>query len=211
MLCFGVPACMNRTASLLSVLCISVTASHSVPASPPDQRDAYRAVRTFYSYITRHRPLGIPKGRDKKALWPQLSRRLAQQLDTLQLCEDDYFRRNREAPRDSKPIFAWLEYGLFSGGNEAATPSKFSILSAAERNNGMDFHLRFTHKQTYCCGKPPAYEHYEGIVTVISEEHRFVIDDYVPVDDYEPGRRLSPRCRVDRTARGRTLRIQNVR
>jgi hypothetical protein len=55
----------------------------------------------------------------------------------------------------------------------------------------MDFHLRFTHKQTYCCGKPPAYEHYEGIVTVISEEHRFVIDDYVPVDDYEPGRRLS--------------------
>ena len=43
----------------------------------------------------------------------------------------------------------------------------------------MDVHLRFTHKQTYCCGYPTAYEHYQGIVTVILESNRWVIDDFV--------------------------------
>jgi|GEM_PF-2745722 len=150
-------------------------------------------VRVFYSYITRHQPLGIPKGNDKKALWPLMSKQLVQQLNTLQLCEDDYYTRYGELLRknDWKPSIGWLEYGLFSGGNEAATPSKFSILSAAKRKSKVDVHLRFTYKQTYCCGAPPAYEHYEGIVEVISEDNRFVIDDYVALGDYKPGRRLS--------------------
>jgi hypothetical protein len=43
----------------------------------------------------------------------------------------------------------------------------------------VDVHLRFTHKQTYCCGYLTAYEHYQGIVTVILESNRWVIDDFV--------------------------------
>lgn len=46
---------------LLSVLVVIGT----VPSERPDD-----AVRTFYSYIIAHRPLGIPTGENKKALWP---------------------------------------------------------------------------------------------------------------------------------------------
>ena len=48
-------------------------------------RSALDAVRLFYTYITRYQQLGIPHGRAKKALWPLLSKRLAQQLDSLKL------------------------------------------------------------------------------------------------------------------------------
>ena len=142
-------------------------------------------VRVFYTYITTYRPLGIPKGRARKALWPLMSKRLVRELDTLQSCEDDYFRRYGEYLRTNqfKPGIGWLEEGLFSGPNEAASPSKFSILSSKSvEENRVDVHLRFTHKQTHCCGYPPRYEHYEGVVTVILEGDRFVVDDFAALD-----------------------------
>jgi hypothetical protein len=61
---------------------------------------------------------------------------------------------------------------------------KFSILgSTAIGENRVDVHLGFTHKQIYCCGYPTAYEHYEGVVTVILESHRWLIDDFVALDN----------------------------
>jgi hypothetical protein len=59
-------------------------------------RSPVEVVRVFYTYITTYRPLGIPKGRARKALWPLMSKRLVRELDTLQSCEDDYFRRYGE-------------------------------------------------------------------------------------------------------------------
>jgi len=82
----------------------------------------------------------------------------------------NYLRANQY-----KPATPWLEDGLFSGPNEAASPSKFSILSSKTvGENRVDVHLRFTHKQTYCCSYPTQYEHYKGVVTVILENGRFV-------------------------------------
>jgi len=123
-----------------------------------------------------------------------MSKRLVKQLDTLQLCENDYYKRNGETLRVNqfKPTIGWLEQGLFSGWDEAASPMKFSVLSSTEKKDKVDVHLRFTHKQTYCCGKPTAYEHYEGIVTVIREDGRFVIDDYVPLADDDRSGELNP-------------------
>jgi hypothetical protein len=54
-------------------------------------RSALDAVRVFYTYITRCQQLGIPHGRAKKALWPLISERLAQQLSSLEACDADYF------------------------------------------------------------------------------------------------------------------------
>jgi len=147
---------------------------------------ALEAVRVFYSYITKYQPLGIPQGRAKKALWPLLSKRLAQELEDFQACDDDYYRRYRTVLKANqyKPATPWLEEGFFSGFNEAATPMNFTILeSKTLENNRVDVHLRFTYKQTYCCGHPPAYEHYQGVVTVIRESNRWLIDDFVALGD----------------------------
>jgi hypothetical protein len=65
-------------------------------------QSALDAVRAFYTYVTRYRPLGIPEGRAKKALWPLLSKRLVEELDGLQACNDDYYRRYGEFLRANK-------------------------------------------------------------------------------------------------------------
>jgi len=171
-------------------LLLIVPALGQTPVAKPEpgqeQRNSGRSpvevVQVFYTYVTAYRPLGIPKGRAKTALWPLISKRLVRELETLQSCEDDYFRRYGGYLRANqfKPGIGWLEDGLFSGPNEAASPLKFSILSSKTvGENRVDVHLRFTHKQTYCCGYSPQYEHYEGVVTVVLEDDRYVIDDFV--------------------------------
>src|SRR5258708_37271053 len=143
-------------------------------------RSPLEVVRVFYTYVTTYRPLGIPVGRAKNALWPLMSKRLVRELDTLQSCDEDYYRRYGDYLRANqyKPATPWLEDGLFSGPNEAAIPSKFSILgSKTVGENRGDVHLRFTHKQTYSCGYPTQYDHYESIGTVSIEKRRFYIDN----------------------------------
>jgi hypothetical protein len=164
-------------------------------------RSPLEVVRVFYTYITMYRPLGIPMGRAKEALWPLMSKRLVRELDTLQSCDDDYYHRYGDYLRANqyKPATPWLEDGLFSGPNEAASPSKFSILgSKTVGENRVEVHLRFTHKQTHCCGYPTQYDHYEGVATVILENGRFVIDDFVALDGATSLNRLSdgyPQCK----------------
>ena len=173
------------------LLCGVASGQNAATKSEQDNpgRSAVDVVRVFYTDITTYRPLGIPKGRAKKTLWLLMSKRLVRQLDTLQSCEDDYYKHYGDYLRANKfkPTLGWLEYGLFSGPNEAASPSKFAILSSKTvGENRVDVHLRFTYKQTHCCGYPPSYEHYEGIVTVILEGGRFVIDDFTPLDLTRP-------------------------
>ena len=157
-------------------------------------QSALDAVRVFYAYITRNQQLGIPYGRAKKALWPLMSKRLAQELDSLWACDDDYYRRFGEILRANtyKPATPWLEEGLFTGPDDAATPRIFRILgSRSIGDNRVDVELSFTTKQTFCCGQPPSYHHYEGDVTAILENHRWVIDDYVAMYENDELQRLS--------------------
>jgi hypothetical protein len=159
-------------------------------------RSALDAVRAFYTYITRYQQLGIPYGRAKKALWPLFSKRLAQQLNSLEACDEDYYRRYGEILRANtyKPATPWLEEGLFTGPNDAATPRIFRILgSRAIGEHRVDVELGFTTKQTYSpdLGLPPSYDHYEGVVTAILENNRWVIDDYVAMYENDNLRRLS--------------------
>lgn len=70
--------------------------------------------------------LDVPYGADRAAICPYLSKRLIKTLDTGLACEEDWTRQNPE-PADPqaalKPWFPWFEQGLFSGSNEASTPS----------------------------------------------------------------------------------------
>lgn len=157
--------------------------------NPP--RSALEAVRQFYTYITRYRPLGIPSGRAKKALRPLLSKRLAHQLDSLEACDEDYYRRYGEILRAKtyKPATPWLEDGLFTGPNDAATPPKFRILSSRSiGKNRVDVLIAFKED----------WGDSEGDVTAILENGRWVIDDYVAMYGNDELRHLSagyPECK----------------
>jgi hypothetical protein len=124
-----------------------------------------------------------------------MSKRLVRELDSLQAC-DDYYRRLGDILRANvyKSATPWLEEGLFSGPNEAAGFTKFSILgSRAIGKNRVEVHLRFTQKQTYSSelGIPPSYDHTGGVVTAILENNRWVIDDFVAMYENDERRRLS--------------------
>lgn len=83
---------------------------------------------------------------------------------------------------------------MFTGPNDAATPHIFRILgSRVIGDNRVDVELEFTTKQTCSpdLALPPSYDHYEGVVTAILENNRWVIDDYVAMYENDELQRLS--------------------
>lgn len=160
-----------------------------VRASAP--RSAVDAVHLFYTYITKYQQLGIPHGPARKALGPLMSKRLAHELDSLHACDDDYYRRYGKILRANtyKPATPWLEEGLFTGPNDAATPSTFRILgSRSIGENRVDVLIAFKED----------WGDSEGDVTAILENNRWVIDDYVAMYENDDLRRLSagyPECK----------------
>jgi hypothetical protein len=180
--------------SAKAAFCIEACILEPLRVHSDVSQHALDAVRVFYNYITRYRPIGLPNGRAKKTLWPLLSKRLVGELDGLQVCEDDYYRRYGDILRANhyKPATPWLEEGLFSGPIEAAGPRKFSILSSrAIGDNRVDVHLRFT-------GDPASSYHFEGVITAILENSQWVIDDFVAMYANDELLRLSsgyPECK----------------
>jgi len=192
---------MGSVHSTKLAFCIEACILESLQVDNNAPGSALDAVRVFYTYITTYQQLGIPSGRAKNALWPLLSKRLAQQLDSLEACDEDYYRCYGEILRANtyKPATPWLEDGLFTGANDAATPRKFSILdSRSVGDNRVDVHLRFPEPE-YCCSKPTPYYYTEGDVTAILENGQWVIDDYVAMYENDELERLSagyPQCKA---------------
>jgi hypothetical protein len=155
------------------------------PNSPVDPSpDAL--VRELYQQVVVRRPLGIPKGEDKAALWPFLSKRLIQKLDAAQRCEDDYLRQRPD--KDGKPAFGWLETGLFSGSNEWAIPASATVERTETMKDGaFRVYVRLTYKESFeTYGKPPDPTHtfdWHIAAVVISEEGRFVVNDILLFED----------------------------
>jgi hypothetical protein len=173
--------------------CVEACIREPLPVHNDASQAALNAVRLFYSHISKYQPLGIPYGAAKEALWPLLSKRLARELGSLQACNDDYYKRYNDIlqAHDYKPATPWLEEGLFSGPNEAADVANFSILSSrAIGTNRVDVELRFTLTDSSSDYRVAHYP-YEGIVTVIKENNRWVIDDFVPMYENDDLRRLS--------------------
>lgn len=142
-------------------------------------------VRKLYKEVVARKPLGIPRGADRAAIWPFLSKRLTQTLDTAQACEADYFRKHPD--KTSKPQFGWLESGIFSGENEEAMPAE----AVVERTDpGRDGSFRVNVRLAYTDGlqmhgRPSGANafHWDVVAVVISEDRRFVVDDVLLFKD----------------------------
>lgn len=143
-------------------------------------------VRELYKQVVARRPLGIPKGADRAAIWPLLSKGLRRRLDAAQACENDYFRQH--AGEDGKPDFGWLETGLFSGGNERGIPAIASVQRTEAQNDGSSLvFVRLTYKESFATyGRPPDPANtfnWDIAVMVKSEGGRFVVDDVLLLKD----------------------------
>ncbi len=140
-------------------------------------------VQQMYSQVVERRPLGIPTDADKAVIWPFLSKRLVQTLETAKACEDDYFRKHSDS--DDKPEFQWLEMGLFSGDVEMAMPTEVVVERTEQQNDDTYIvYVQFTyddsvyypeHYQAPDSSYTPFYWH--GAAVVTKEEGQFVIDD----------------------------------
>jgi hypothetical protein len=164
--------------------CIEACILNPVPVSNNAPPSAVEAVRLFYTDVTKYSQLGIPYGRAKKAVWPLISKRLTQEIDYLGACDKNYYRRYGKILRAHtyKPATPWLEEGLFTGPNDAATPPTFRILgSRSVGENRVDVLLAFK----------VDWGEFEGDVTVVLENGRWVIDDYVSMYENDELSRLS--------------------
>jgi hypothetical protein len=142
-------------------------------------------VSELYQKIVAQHPIGIPQGADKTALWPFLSRRLTQQLETAQACQDDYFRQQSAAGTISKP--AWMTSDLFSGVEERAAPFFVNIVHKEPLKDGF-FAVQLDAVERDIAGKNRsiiaggvrAYrvkKDWPIIANVVLENNRFVVDD----------------------------------
>lgn len=190
----GAKPAMGSFTSTKLAFCIEACILRPVKVQNNAPLPALDAVRVFYTYITRYQQLGIPSERVKKTLWPLLSKRLARELDGLGACDQDYYRRYGEILRAKtyKPATPWLEEGLFTGPNDAATPPTFHILSSRSvGGNRVDVLIAFKED----------WGDSEGDVIAILENNRWVIDDYVAMYENDELLRLSagyPECKGGR-------------
>jgi len=163
-----------------------------------DQPAVTGGVQKMYSEIVAHHPIGVPAEAEMGAIRPYLSKRLAEQLQTAQACQDDYNRQHATASETSKP--GWLKSGLFSGDGGHASPVDALVERKEKQNDGsftvyvdlepVDAVINLDH------GRRAFHGGYSWQVkaTVIPEDGRFVVDDVRIFDRFPAGghsRRLS--------------------
>lgn len=151
-----------------------------------DQPAVTGGVQKLYEEIVAHHPIGIPAGAEMTTLGPFLSKRLAEQLQTAQACEEDYLRQHQ--PIDGAPKPTWMKSGLFSGDGERAWPISEAVERKEPQKDGSYLvYVFLVHKYT---GRGIAYFHFNGhraqgwhvVATVVSENGRFVVDDVRLID-----------------------------
>ena len=157
-----------------------------VSAGAASQHQPDNVVRKLYRQVVLLRPLGIPSGASKTAIWPFLSKALIQRFELAQACEKDYYRQR--AKDDGTPEFGWLESGLFSGENEKATPAAAIVERTEPQKDGScRVYVRLTYKESFATySRPPDPAntfHWHVAATVIPEDGRFVVDDILQFKD----------------------------
>jgi len=173
---------MKLRPAILLLLLVSCLSPGGTANSSPDS-----VVRALYQQIVARRPFGIPKGEDKAAIWPYLSKGLIHKLETAQACEDSYFQQHTSDI--VKPGFDWLEVNLFSGGaNEQAIPSSAVVeRTAAQKDGSLRVYVRLRYKESFeTYGRPPNPAntfHWRVADSMISEDGKFVVDDVLFLKD----------------------------
>ena len=131
-------------------------------------------VNDFYQRIVQRHPIGIPTGADKTALWPFLSRRLIQKLETARACQADYLRQHLNADAVLKP--AWLNTGIFVGNSKRASPLSANAVHKEPQKDG-SFAVTVALTYVKLPGFVPDEANWVVVATVVPEDNRFVVDD----------------------------------
>jgi|SRR5580658_4790615 hypothetical protein len=105
-----------------------------------DQPAVTGGVLKLYEEIVTHHPIGIPTGTEMAAIRPLLSKRLTEQLQTAQACQDEYSRQHPTASGGSEP--GWLSPTFFPV--KVATPhlSTQSWIVKKGRTTGHSWYTR---------------------------------------------------------------------
>jgi hypothetical protein len=137
---------------------------------------AEAVVRSLYAQVLARHPVGIPRDSDMKVIAPSLSKNLLRRIDQALACEKDYYRQH-QSPKE-KPQIEWLEFGLFTGGNEKVSPSAFDIESTQlEKDGSFQVQVKLTWGSL---AKPWIWR---VIVIVVQEEGHSVVDDVIFLED----------------------------
>ncbi|MBZ5641627.1 MAG: hypothetical protein LAO19_02605 [Acidobacteriia bacterium] len=139
-----------------------------------DQPVVTTRVTELYDAIVARHPIGIPRGSDKAMIWSFLSLRLRQQLETAQVCQDDYRRHHAKTKIDQKP--GWLRTGIFVGDSKRALPLNALVTNKEPRRDG-SFEVHVTLTYVKLPGFVPDNAQWVIIATVVPEGDRFVVDD----------------------------------
>jgi hypothetical protein len=171
-------ACASVALTLLFVSGISLHSQQvSAAQSSPQAKQPETFVRNFYRLVVARHPVSIPDKTEMKVFAPYLSKELRNKIDVALACSDDW-NRQHPAPPVLKPPFDWLESGLFSGGNEKASPRLFHIERTQFEKDGS---FRVYVRLTWGLREKPWIWHVAAIV--VRERGRFVIDDVVYLKD----------------------------
>jgi hypothetical protein len=166
------------------------------PSKPPRVPERPEAVvRSLYHVVVARHPIGLPRGADRKAIAPYLSKGLIRGLDTALACETDYSRLHRDP--NVKSEIEWSEDGLLSGGNERALPAAYHVASTQpEKDDSFRVHVRLTYRDTWATyGRPPTeantFQWYVDVI-VVRENGHFVVDDVIYLKDEDDPRDVGP-------------------
>jgi hypothetical protein len=159
------------------MLALGQLAWQSKPVGTPEQ--PREMVRSLYSEVVARHPVGIPKGADMKALSPYLSKSLLHRIDLARACEDDYYRGHKGST--NKPDIEWLEFGLFTGGMEQASPRAFHTEREQPEEDGS---VRVNVRLTW--GSPSEPWIWRVVAIVVLENGHPLVDDVLFLSEEKP-------------------------
>jgi hypothetical protein len=161
----------------------------SQPTVPTAQQEVETVVTKLYKQIVLRKPLGLPGGKKLEAIWPFLSRDLIERIRVSGECAKDYFRQHPDPdPKGPnalmilKPPFAWMETGLFSGGNERADPLWFGVHRIIRQNDGSyEVHVKLKQWEEFDKYPRPRGSQYddtwEVTVFVVRDGNHYAVND----------------------------------
>ena len=144
-----------------------------------DEEGVIDVTRNLYDAVVAHNPLGVPHGPDKVRINPLLSRRLREQLETVQACQEDYFRQNPHTAKVPEPV--WFNAGLFSGGGALALPGANFVDHKERREDGSFLVIVWLSREDFSIPdsdpSAPRWRNWHVSAYVKAEDGRFVVDD----------------------------------
>ena len=139
------------------------------------QRDGVKEpealVRGLYEQVVAHHPVDIPYGTNMKIFAPYMSSTLLHKLDLADDCLADWIRQYPD-PNLKPPLY---EGGIFSGGEERASPRTFEIEKMESENDGsVRVYVKLTHESA-----PERPWTWKVAPIVVEENGHLAVDDVI--------------------------------